>query len=130
MAKNLIYLSHVFNNQVWLQKAVTMIDSLKTIIIKHPGSFGIWTSTAINLAAGINEIAIIGSDLMPSVNDVLHQYLPNKILQANFNKSDMFLLKDRPVLKELSIYLCLNFACTSPLKNVKELMNIIQLQSF
>ncbi|MBC7382760.1 MAG: hypothetical protein H7296_07145 [Bacteroidia bacterium] len=107
-----------------------MIDSLKTIIIKHPGSFGIWASSAINLAAGINEIAVIGENVIPSLQDVLLEYLPNKVLQAGFNKSDMFLLQGRPILKELSIYLCLNFSCTAPLKNINELMNKIQLQSF
>ncbi len=128
MAKNLIYLSHVFNKRDWLQKAVTMIDSLKTIIVKHPGSFGIWASASINLAAGVNEIAIIGKAMMPALQDVLLEYLPNKVLQANFNKSDMFLLKDRPVLEELSIYLCRNFTCTSVLQNTNQLMAEIQLQ--
>ena len=105
MAKNLIYLSHVFNNKEWHLKALTMLDSLKTIIVKHPGSFAVWASTAINLSQGINEIAIVGKCMMPALNNVLLEYLPNKILQASFNKSDMFLLKDRPILKDLSIYL-------------------------
>lgn len=130
MAKNLIYLSHVFNNIEWHQKAVTMLASLKTIIVKHPGSFGIWASNAINMAAGINEIAILGKNMMPAVKNVLLQYLPNRVLQASFNISDMFLLKDRPILKDFSIYLCRNFACTAPLNDVDDLLEEIQLQSF
>ncbi len=130
MAKNLTYLSYVFNKREWYLRATTMIDSLKTIIIKHPGSFGLWTSTAINTAVGFNEIVILGTAMMPAVKEVLLEYLPNKILQANFNSSDMFLLKDRPVLEDLSIYLCINNACTPPLQNVNELMAQIQLQSF
>ena len=130
MAKNLIYLSLVFNNKEWHHKAVTMIESLKTIIVKHPGSFGIWASIAINLTAGINEIAIIGKQIMPEVQNVLHEFIPNKILQASFNKSDMFLLQDKPFSKDLSIYLCKNFACSTPLKSTTELMVQIQLQNF
>lgn len=130
MAQNLIYLSHVFNNKEYYQKAVTMLDSLKTIIVKHPGSFGVWASTSINLAFGINEIAIVGKSMMPALKNVLNEYLPNKILQSSFNKSDMFLLKDRPILKDLSIYLCRDFACTAPLFDIKQLMDEIQLQSF
>ena len=130
MAKNLIYLSLVFNNKEWHYKAVTMIESLKTIIVKHPGSFGIWASIAINLTAGINEIAIIGKQIMPEVQNVLHEFIPNKILQASFNKSDMFLLQDKPFSKDLSIYLCKNFACSTPLKSTTELMVQIQLQNF
>ena len=130
MAQNLIYLSHVFNNKEWHQKAVTMLDSLKTIIVKHPGSFAVWASAFINVAHGINEIAVVGKSMMPTLKKVLHEYLPNKILQASFNKSDMFLLKDRPILKDLSIYLCRDFACTAPLEDIKQLMDEIQLQSF
>ena len=130
MAKNLHYLSIVFDNKEWHQKAVAMIDSLKTIIVKHPGSFGVWTATAINIAAGINEIVIIGKQVMPSVKEVLLQYFPNKILQANFNKSDMPLFKNREVLEKLSIYLCQNFVCKKPVDTVQALLQEIQLQSF
>ena len=130
MAKNLLYLSIVFDNKEWHQKAVAMIDSLKTIIVKHPGSFGVWTATAINIDVGINEIVIIGKQVMPSVKEVLLQYFPNKILQANFNKSDMPLFKNREVLEKLSIYLCQNFVCKKPVDTVQALLQEIQLQSF
>ncbi|MCY7291323.1 MAG: thioredoxin domain-containing protein [Ferruginibacter sp.] len=130
MAKNLLYLSIVFDNNEWHQKALLMIESLKTIIVKHPGSFGIWAATAINIAAGINEIVIVGNDVIPALNETLLQYLPNKILQANFNKSNMPLFKNREILKELSIYLCLNFVCKKPVNTVKALLQEIQLQSF
>ena len=130
MAQNLICLSLIFNNREWYQKAVIMIDSLKTVIIKHPGSFGIWASIAINISAGINEITITGKDKITAVNNLLLEYLPNKILQPSFNNSNMILSQDEPFLKELSIYLCRNFACSTPLKSIEELMTEIQLQSF
>jgi len=130
MAKNLLYLSIVFDNKEWHQKAILMIDSLKAIIVKHPGSFGVWTATAINLAAGINEIAVVCTNVMPALKEVLLQYLPNKILQSNFNKSDMPLFKNREVLEKLSIYLCQNFVCKKPVDTVQALLQAVQLQSF
>ncbi len=130
MAKNLLYLSLVFDKREWHEKAVFMIDSLKTIIKKHPGSFGIWSATAMNMAAGINEIVVIATSVILPLNEVLLQFLPNKVLQANFNISNMPLLKDRPILQQLSIYLCRDFACTPTLASVNELMCELQLQSF
>jgi uncharacterized protein YyaL (SSP411 family) len=130
MAKNLLYLSLVFDKREWHEKAVFMIDSLKTIIKKHPGSFGIWSATAMNMAAGINEIVVIATSEILPLNEVLLQFLPNKVLQANFNISNMPLLKDRPILQQLSIYLCRDFACTPTLTSVNELMCELQLQSF
>ena len=130
MAKNLLYLSLLFDNREWHQKALSMVESLKTIIVKHPGSFGVWTSTAFNIAAGINEIAIIGINLMPILDNVLLQYLPNKVLQSNFNNSNMPLIKNRKISEEISIYLCLNFVCKKPVYSVQALLQEIQLQSF
>jgi len=130
MAQNLIYLSLVFNNREWHQKALAMIDSLKAVITKHPGSFGIWASTSLNIAAGFNEITITGNAMRPAINKMLLEYLPNKILQPSFNISNMILSQDKLLLKELSIYLCRNFACSTPLKNIEELMSEIQLQIF
>ena len=129
-AQNLIYLSLVFNKREWHQKALAMLDSLKAVIVKHPGSFGIWSSIALNITAGFNEITITGDSKMTAVNNMLLEYLPNKILQPSFNNSNMILSQDKPFLKELSIYLCRNFACSTPLKNINELMGQIQLQSF
>jgi len=130
MAQNLIYLSLVFNNREWHQKALAMIDSLKAVITKHPGSFGIWASTSLNIAAGFNQITITGNAIRPAINKMLLEYLPNKILQPSFNISNMILSQDKLILKELSIYLCRNFACSTPLKNIEELMSEIQLQIF
>ena len=130
LAKNLVYLSFVFDKTEWLQKAAFMIDSLQTLIKNHPGSFGVWAATAMNLAAGINEIVLTSKNVMPALKNVLLQYLPNKVLQTNFNSSEMPLLKERPVLKELSIYLCRNFACEPALNSVEELMKEVKLQRF
>ncbi|MFN0081001.1 MAG: thioredoxin domain-containing protein [Ferruginibacter sp.] len=130
MAKNLLYLSLVFDKREWQEKAGFMIDSLNIIIKKHPGSFGLWAATAMNKAAGINEIVLTSNDVIPSLKNVLLQYLPNKVLQANFNISIMPLLKDRTILQELSIYLCRNFTCTPALASVNELLHEIQEQSF
>ena len=123
MAKNLLYLSLVFDNREWHQKAIVMISSLKNIITKYPGSFGIWAATAMNIAAGINEIAIIGRDMMPSLQEVLLSYIPNKILQATNKPSTMPLLREKEVFKKTSLYLCSNFECKNPVNNAGELFH-------
>jgi uncharacterized protein len=122
MAKNLLYLSLVFENKEWHQQAETMLFSLKNIIVKHPGSFGIWASAAMNMAAGINEIVVIGNSMMPLVKDVLLQYLPNKIIQSAKGKNNMPLLSQRADPEKTLIYLCKNYVCKVPVENVKKLM--------
>jgi uncharacterized protein YyaL (SSP411 family) len=130
MAKNLHYLSIVFENKEWQKKSVSMIESLKTIISKHPNSFGIWAAEAINIAAGINEIAIIGTNMIPLLKEMLLQYIPNKILQGSNSVSHMPLLAKKPILKKTLLYLCLNSACNLPYDTTSEAMSVIENQVF
>ena len=130
MAKNLLYLSIVFEKMEWHHKSVAMINSLKNIITKHPGSFGIWAATAMNIAAGINEIAIIGRDMMPALREVLLQYIPNKVLQANKEASNMPLLREKQVLAQTSLYLCRNYECKNPVHSAEKLFQALNVQVF
>ncbi len=130
MAKNLGYLSIVFNNEEWLKQAVSMMESLKTIILKQPNSFSIWAATAMNLAVGINELAIIGTGKTPLLNEMLLQYIPNKILQSTTVVSTMPLLAEKPVFEKTFLYLCRNFVCTEPSYSIVEILNKIEKQVF
>ncbi len=130
MAKNLHYLSAVFDIQDWHYKTVSMIESLKTIILKHPNSFGIWAATYINMAVGTNEIAIIGNYKTPLLNEVLLEYIPNKILQSSFVNSDMPLLSKKYVFQKTFIYLCRNSTCNDPYEYTQDLMRDIRNKAF
>ncbi len=126
MANNLYYLSIVFDKQAWKDRAVFMIDSLKTIIKKHPNSFGIWYAQAMNMCVGINEIVIIGKQMTPLLNKTLLEYIPNKILQASNKLSNMPLLANKPLLDKTELYLCFNFECTSSVESTIELLKTIK----
>jgi uncharacterized protein len=126
MAKNILYLSIVFDKHEWKEKAVLMIDSLKTIILKHPSSFGIWAAQAMNIAMGINEIAIIGTDMTPLLQETLLQYIPNKILQATNTPSNMPLLAKKLVFEKTLLYLCFDFECKTPVESIKQLFEALE----
>ncbi len=130
MAKNLLYLSLIFDKRDWHQDAVAMISSLKNIITKQPGSFGVWTAAAMNLAAGINEIAVIGTDMMPLLKKLLPGYLPNKILQGSEQVSDLPLLKGKQIFEKTYIYLCRNFECQQPVNSAEDLFQAAGKQVF
>ncbi len=125
MAQNIFYLSVVFDNSKWQQKSVSMIFSLKKIIIEHPGSFGIWAAQAINIAVGFNEIVIIGEDMMPQLQNVLLHFIPNKILQASTTQSAMPMLAEKAVFPKTFLYLCRNYMCMQPFGDTGELIQAI-----
>ena len=130
MTSNLLYLSLTFDKRNWHNKALEQLTFLKTIITKYPGSFGIWAATVMNMAAGINEIAIVGSDMIPLLRKTLHKYIPNKIIQAATGNSDMPLLREKYNFHKTSIYLCRNFECAEPAGDISELDKHLKLNMF
>ncbi len=124
MAKNLMYLSLVFNKPEWRKKAFAGLQNLSGIIIKHPTSFGNWACSFIDVAAEINEIAIIGKDMEKSRTELLQYFIPNKILQSHKTGNEAYpLLSGKIISDDTLIYLCKNYTCLSPVKNVSQLVN-------
>ena len=130
MTNNLLYLSLIFDERDWHSRALKQLASLKTIITSHPASFGIWAASAMNVAAGINEIAIVGSDMMPLLRKTLHRYIPNKIMQATTGNSDMALLREKHNFNKTSIYLCRDFKCSDPITDISELDKHLKFNLF
>ncbi len=130
MAKNLEYLSIVFDNKAWRQKSANMIESLKTIILKHPNSFAIWASLAINKVTGINEISIIGNHMMPQLQKMLLPYIPNKILISSNKVSTVPILYEKPILENTLLYLCRNNVCLNPFNSHINLLAYLENNLF
>jgi uncharacterized protein len=130
MMKNIAYLSKVFAIQDWSQKAMQMLVSLKTVILKHPNSFGVWASEMINIDANIYEIIIVGSNKTMQLQKVLHEYIPNKILQSTNEDLNMPLTTKKYVFNKTFLYLCLNSTCKYPYDEAESLVRDIKMQVF
>ncbi len=126
MTANLAYLSLIFNKSEWKEKAQKMLGDLSEIVSKYPTSFANWGCIAIDEVALINEIAIVGGDVVPLRNELLSYFLPNKVLQCSTNSDDEFpLLANKQTVEEPLVYLCRNYSCQSPQKEVTEVIDMI-----
>ena len=126
MAWNLHYLSLVFNNVSWRERALNICASLNGVIVKYPTSFGIWASVMNDIFYGLNEIAVVGNRYKDITKGILSHYLPNKIIQsARGNDDDYPLLNNRYVKDRTVIYLCRNYSCLQPVEKVADLMQLI-----
>ncbi len=127
MAANLLYLSIIFDNKEWKEKAITLVKSLSEIIIKYPTSFGNWACVLIDQAAIINELVVIGKEFEPLRDELLQNFIPNKVLQcAEISGEVAFpLLQNRDIISEPLIYLCRNYTCKLPNKNVQVILEEI-----
>jgi uncharacterized protein len=128
MMKNLAYLGKVFANETLSQRAIEMLTSLKTVILKHPNSFGIWVAEVLNTYAGVYEIIIVGDNMTNELQEVLHTYIPNKVLQSEKEDFNMPLITKKYVFNKTLLYLCLNSTCMHPYDKAKSLVRDIKLQ--
>lgn len=120
MVDNLFYLSVIFDNRAWAEKAHGMVYRLKEIIFKYPTSFGIWATVIIKQSIGIHEIVVTGNDIKSTVDDLLLIYLPNKVFQGSNTYVDFPLLKDKNFEENAWIYFCKQYACSIPVATVNE----------
>ncbi len=126
MAWNLLYLSVVFNNTGWRDRALAMSAALSNVAIKYPTSFGLWTSVLSDICNGLNEIAVVGERYNEVVLSMMSNYLPNKVIQSSPEDNDEFsLLFGRYKKGKTYIYLCRNYSCMQPVESVCDLLQLI-----
>jgi uncharacterized protein YyaL (SSP411 family) len=129
MAFNLNYLGIIFDEQSWRLRSIEMLRSVFNAIKKYPTSFSVWAGVYLIQTAGINEIVVTGQHIKKIVNEVLEQYIPNKVLQSNIEENEMPLLQKKQYKKDALIYLCRDYSCKEPLTKVSELLNTIKNSS-
>ncbi len=127
MASNLQYLSIIFNNQIWHQRWLNMVQSLGIAIVRHPTSFGVWASLLQSQTLGIKEIVITGFEANIFLPTLLSKYIPMKILQiADKEESDFTLLQGKDFEKAVTFYLCENYNCKQPVTDFRTFLELIK----
>ncbi len=126
MCHNLLYMGIVFDNQSWHLQGIKMLRSVFNGLKKYPGSFAVWAGAYLLQTAGINEIAVTGNHIEPTLRKLLREYIPNKILQSSSQQLSMPLLQQKQFDKEVNIYLCKNYSCNQPVNLVSELLKSLK----
>jgi uncharacterized protein YyaL (SSP411 family) len=132
MVYNLFYLSVIFDNASWKEKAVMLLNNISELITKYPTSFAYWASVLIDVYAGFNELAICGDEFENLRDELLGLYLPGKILQCSNKTGDEIfpLLKQKAMQGKPHIYLCRNYSCLSPEYDIPSIVNQIVKNRF
>ena len=126
MAENLLQLAIIFDKTEWRQRAEKMLVSISGHVEKYPGSFGGWASLLLQQTAGINEVAVIGTDFVLTSNKILLNFIPNLVMMSATRENPAFpLLANKPGGPRSSIYLCQNYTCLSPFADPNILMQKI-----
>ncbi len=126
MATNLYHLSILLDKPHWKEKAQEMLSALADIIIKYPGSFGMWLGLITEIHYGTSEIAVIGKNVKVLLKEILKLYIPHKLVMSSAVENDHFpLLKDKKTGEETLFFLCKNYACHQPVSTIQELQQLM-----
>ena len=82
-----------------------------------------WSIQLLNEVFGINEIAILGTNLKKEKVELQKIYIPNKITLGG-TKSELPLLKNKQS-EQTKIYICRNKTCQLPVSTVAEALKFI-----
>ena len=132
MAYNLNYLGIVYDQNLWRQRSVKMLLGFQDVIVRYPGSFGMWASLLSNFVKQYNELAIIGTEFAKQRDGLLTKYLPNLVLQAASGNNSRFpLLKDKEAAQGHTVfYVCRDYACQSPTEDIQKTYFLLSGNSF
>ena len=128
MASNLQYLGVVFNRQEWILRANRMLALVEQAAVRYPVSFGNWAGTLLSVSEGLKEVVVMGTGYSAGRDEVLHLYLPGKILQAAKEPDGNFpLLAGKKTWQDHTLfYICQNYACQKPAESLQEFKEFLK----
>lgn len=133
MASNLLYLSVVFDERDWAERAFRMASALGRPVSAYPGSFGVWATLFQAFTYTIPEVVITGRQPEKTREEFLKHLVPYRVFQsANQENTQFPLLRDK-IIGELSlIFLCKNYSCQLPVNEIataiRNLENVYKFQ--
>ncbi|PUZ26854.1 hypothetical protein GA0116948_102408 [Chitinophaga costaii] len=126
MAANLWYLALVYDRPEWSERAVKMGAQLSQTLARYPTSFGVWCNFVLQLVVGTREIAIVGGAFRDRLKDIGAVYIPFRVLLgAEKDRPDYPLLRNREQEGQTLIYVCENYYCLKPVKDIREIIKLI-----
>jgi uncharacterized protein YyaL (SSP411 family) len=123
MCWNLYYLGILTGNQAWTARSLRMMSGLAEVVKKYPTSFGIWATNLQAFTFSVPEIALIGAGADTLRKEILGTFIPTRIFQSSPEENSRYpLLAGKSASSDPLIYLCKNYSCQSPVREVKQLI--------
>ena len=127
MAFNLAYISIIYNEPGWMERATRMAAVLHRPVTSYPGSFGVWATLYQAITYIIPEIVLTGKRPENVRKELLQQMIPYRVFQSTQEENTHFpLLFNRPVEDLPLIFLCKNYSCQLPVNEVSTLIRLLE----
>jgi hypothetical protein len=103
------------------------VAGLKETISRYPGSFGIWATVLNALTYQLFEIILAGYPDKKKHLEFLEKWIPNRVfLLTSKSHAALPILRNKPVEGSPQFFLCRNYTCQHPVREVAELIILIK----
>ena len=126
MAKNLLILSHHFDNEKYLTTASKMLHNIQPEIESYPSAYSNWLDLMSNFQDNFYEVVVVGKNASNKIAELNARYLPNILVAGSTSESKKPLLNYRYIEGETLIYVCVNNSCKLPVSDISEALNFIK----
>jgi hypothetical protein len=127
MAANLLYLGIVFDINAWKRRSARLCEGMSSVILKYPGSFGIWATLLNAFSYEMYEIVLSGDEFVEKQLGFLANFVPNRIFQlTSVIHPDFPLLRNKPVAGLSQFFLCRDYSCQQPVTELNEFLRLIE----
>ncbi|MEJ7769283.1 MAG: hypothetical protein WKF89_15800, partial [Chitinophagaceae bacterium] len=120
------YLSIIYENDVWNQRVVKMLKGVMEATQRYPTSFGVWADMLQKVVTGVNELVVTGKNSHNLLKEILHIFIPHKILQVSAYSDEKYpLLRGKDFTGKPLVFLCKDYACQAPAADVDSLTMLL-----
>lgn len=123
IAKNLFLLGHYFSNTIYSKTAKQMLSNIINDAIESPTAYYNWLDLMLNYTDNYYEVAISGKEAVSKLKELHTHYIPNILIAASTQESQLSLLQDRYDVGKTYIYVCVEGACKMPETNIKAVVS-------
>lgn len=123
IAKNLFLLGHYFSNTIYSKTAKQMLSNIINDAIESPTAYYNWLDLMLNYTDNYYEVAISGKEAVSKLKELHTHYIPNILIAASTQESQLSLLQDRYDVGKTYIYVCVEGACKMPETNIKTVVS-------
>ena len=125
MARNLHILSHHYDERNYADTAIQMLKNVQEEMERYPSAFSNWMDLLANYQDKFYEVVVVGPEANEKIADLNQTYLPNAMIAGSTTSGKSPLLEGRFVDGETYIYVCVNYACKLPVKDVADAMQLM-----
>lgn len=121
MAKNLLYLGHLYDKSDWREDSQLMLMSIYDGMEHYGSGYSNWAELLLHYVRSFYTVALVGEKTMDKRLDLQQYYLPNTLIFGGLG-NELSLLNDKSSSEVGTFSVCFEGTCLLPTESVGEVL--------